>query len=120
MAARFRKIGVTTLGACAGLGLAGWALNPFDRQYGVSLSESVFHCGSYSKCQTHIDNSIFPFEQYVNAAAIATPRVKRKLPPRSEQVQTLQSGEEYDVIVIGGGATGAGCALDAITRGMTA
>lgn len=36
MAARFRKIGVTTLGACAGLGLAGWALNPFDRQYAVS------------------------------------------------------------------------------------
>lgn len=36
MAARFRKVGVTTLGACAGLGLAGWALNPFDRQYAVS------------------------------------------------------------------------------------
>lgn len=35
MAARFRKISVTTLGACAGLGLAGWALNPFDRQYAV-------------------------------------------------------------------------------------
>lgn len=43
--------------------------------------------------------------------------MKRKLPPRSEQVKTLQSGEEYDVIIIGGGATGAGCALDAITRG---
>lgn len=56
--------------------------------------------------------------QYVNAAAIATPRVKRKLPPRTEQVKTLQSGEEYDVIIIGGGATGAGCALDSITRGM--
>lgn len=37
MAARFRKVGVTTLGACAGLGLAGWALNPFDRQYAVSF-----------------------------------------------------------------------------------
>lgn len=53
----------------------------------------------------------------MNAAAIATPRVKRKLPPRTEQVKTLQSGEEYDVIIIGGGATGAGCALDSITRG---
>lgn len=28
------------------------------------------------------------------------------------------SGEEYDVLVIGGGATGSGCALDAITRGL--
>lgn len=36
MAARFRKIGVTTIGACAGLGIAAWALNPFDRQYVVS------------------------------------------------------------------------------------
>lgn len=53
----------------------------------------------------------------MNAASIATPRVKRKLPPRSEQIQVLQSGEEYDVIVIGGGATGSGCALDAVTRG---
>lgn len=53
----------------------------------------------------------------MNAAAIATPRVKRQLPPRNEQVKTLQSGEEYDVLIIGGGATGAGCALDSITRG---
>lgn len=53
----------------------------------------------------------------VENASIATPRIKRKLPPRSEQMQVLQSGEEYDVLVIGGGATGAGVALDAITRG---
>lgn len=31
MAARFRKIGVTTVGAAAGVALATWALNPFDR-----------------------------------------------------------------------------------------
>lgn len=53
----------------------------------------------------------------METAAIATPRIKRKLPPRSEQMQVLQSGEEYDVLVIGGGATGAGVALDSITRG---
>lgn len=29
-----------------------------------------------------------------------------------------QSGEEYDLLVIGGGATGAGIALDAVTRGL--
>lgn len=55
----------------------------------------------------------------VQTASIATPRVKRKLPPRSEQIQVLQSGEEYDVLVIGGGATGAGVALDSITRGIS-
>lgn len=42
----------------------------------------------------------------------------RKLPMRNDQLQALQSGEEYDVLIIGGGATGAGCALDACTRGL--
>jgi glycerol-3-phosphate dehydrogenase len=42
----------------------------------------------------------------------------RKLPMRSDQITALQSGEEYDVLIIGGGATGAGCALDACTRGL--
>ena len=36
---------------------------------------------------------------------------------REEQLTLLQSGEEYDVLVIGGGATGVGVALDASTRG---
>lgn len=45
-------------------------------------------------------------------------RRKRTLPSRTEQVKTLQSGEEFDVLIIGGGATGAGCALDAVTRGL--
>jgi glycerol-3-phosphate dehydrogenase len=30
----------------------------------------------------------------------------------------LQSGEEFDVLIIGGGATGAGAALDARLRGL--
>ena len=47
-------------------------------------------------------------------------RVKRKrtLPPRSEQIKALQSGDEFDVLIIGAGATGAGCALDSVTRGL--
>ena len=49
--------------------------------------------------------------------------VDRGLPSRSEQVRRLKgespdSVEEYDVLVIGGGATGAGVALDAATRGF--
>lgn len=43
------------------------------------------------------------------------PRVK----PRSEQIADLaQKDTEYDMLVIGGGATGAGVALDAATRGL--
>ena len=32
-------------------------------------------------------------------------------------MKTLKNQEEYDVLIVGGGATGAGCALDACTRG---
>lgn len=46
------------------------------------------------------------------------PRVKA----RDEQIADLKTSgsdnEEYDVLVIGGGATGAGVALDAVTRGL--
>ncbi|ROW06582.1 hypothetical protein VMCG_04451 [Cytospora schulzeri] len=52
----------------------------------------------------------------------AFPRVKSRL----EQLQdlkktgapTAEKGEEYDILVVGGGATGTGVALDAATRGL--
>jgi glycerol-3-phosphate dehydrogenase len=39
-------------------------------------------------------------------------------PTRQEQIMRLKQTEEFDVLVIGGGATGAGVALDAATRGL--
>lgn len=51
-------------------------------------------------------------------AEAAKPRpARRQLPTREDQLKTLKSGGTYDVLIIGGGATGAGCALDACTRG---
>ena len=44
-------------------------------------------------------------------------RVKSLLPTRKEQIKRLKE-DEFDVLVIGGGATGSGCALDAATRGL--
>ena len=44
-------------------------------------------------------------------------RVKTVLPSRSQQLQRLKE-DEFDVLVVGGGATGSGCALDAATRGL--
>lgn len=43
-------------------------------------------------------------------------RAKRQLPTRDEQIKSLQT-ESFDVLIIGGGASGSGCALDAVTRG---
>jgi len=39
------------------------------------------------------------------------------VPSRSEQINRLKR-DEFDVLVVGGGATGAGAALDAATRGL--
>ena len=44
-------------------------------------------------------------------------RPTKPLLTRAQQLQALQE-EEYDVLVIGAGATGAGCALDAVSRGI--
>lgn len=39
-----------------------------------------------------------------------------ELPSRQAQLAALKNTEEFDVLVVGGGATGAGCALDSVTR----
>ena len=40
------------------------------------------------------------------------------LPSREEQVEAMSKEPEYDILVIGGGATGAGVAVDAAVRGL--
>jgi len=44
-------------------------------------------------------------------------RPTKPLPTRAEQLNSLAT-DEFDVLVIGGGATGSGCALDAASRGL--
>ena len=39
------------------------------------------------------------------------------LPSRVQQLQSLKNTHEFDVLVIGGGATGSGVALDSVSRG---
>ena len=42
----------------------------------------------------------------------------KRLPTRTEHLEVLRSAAEFDILVVGGGATGAGVALDAATRGL--
>jgi glycerol-3-phosphate dehydrogenase len=37
---------------------------------------------------------------------------------RKEQLEAIGAGNQYDIIIIGGGATGLGCAVDAASRGF--
>nr|CAX82551.1 Glycerol-3-phosphate dehydrogenase, mitochondrial precursor [Schistosoma japonicum] len=46
-------------------------------------------------------------------------RFERPLPTRDEHLKRMASGEIFDVLIIGGGATGAGVALDAASRGLS-
>ena len=36
---------------------------------------------------------------------------------RKEQLERISADNKYDIIIIGGGATGLGCAVDAASRG---
>lgn len=56
---------------------------------------------------------------YVKAADYISEPVNREPPSREAQLLTLQNTSEFDILVIGGGATGSGCALDAVTRGKS-
>lgn len=38
--------------------------------------------------------------------------------PRSATISKLKSAQDFDILIIGAGATGAGCALDAAARGL--
>lgn len=49
-------------------------------------------------------------------SAVERPNVN--LPTREDLLSKLSKTDEFDVLVIGGGATGTGCALDASTRGL--
>lgn len=53
----------------------------------------------------------------VAAAESLKVRPTRPLPTREQQLKGLGS-EAFDVLVIGGGATGSGCALDSVSRGL--
>ena len=45
-------------------------------------------------------------------------QVRRLMNDNNQQEKGVDSNHVYDVLVVGGGATGAGCALDAATRGL--
>lgn len=49
---------------------------------------------------------------------IAPLRPTNPLPSRENQLKALRETAEFDVLVVGGGATGAGVALDSVSRGL--
>ncbi|KAA0191728.1 Mitochondrial glycerol-3-phosphate dehydrogenase [Fasciolopsis buskii] len=52
-------------------------------------------------------------------SAAEVERFQKPLPTRAEHIERMSSGKIFDVLVIGGGATGAGIAVDAASRGLS-
>ncbi|CAN6649325.1 hypothetical protein TRVA0_023S01926 [Trichomonascus vanleenenianus] len=61
-----------------------------------------------SRSKAHLQYSKEP---YVHKAVPAPPS-------RPEIIRNLKRGDEYDMVIVGGGATGTGVALDAVSRGL--
>jgi glycerol-3-phosphate dehydrogenase len=63
---------------------------------------------------------------YLNSGPVyptSTRETRRPPPPwtppsREEMLGDLRKGEQFDLLIIGGGATGSGVAVDAATRGL--
>jgi glycerol-3-phosphate dehydrogenase len=54
-----------------------------------------------------------------NTIAFPDPSKFPRIPSRQEQLSALKNNSsKFDVLIIGGGAAGAGCALDAASRGL--
>uniref|UniRef100_A0A3Q1IQ57 Glycerol-3-phosphate dehydrogenase, mitochondrial n=1 Tax=Anabas testudineus TaxID=64144 RepID=A0A3Q1IQ57_ANATE len=74
--------------------------------WGVVLTVFVYLC--------HIQARLANVEAEAELKVVYTD----ELPSRQAQLSSLKNTEEFDVLVVGGGATGAGCALDAVTRNL--
>jgi glycerol-3-phosphate dehydrogenase len=54
-----------------------------------------------------------------NSVSFPDPSSFPRIPPRKEQLAALRDpANKFDILVIGGGASGAGCAVDAASRGL--
>uniref|UniRef100_A0A7S1KN41 Glycerol-3-phosphate dehydrogenase n=1 Tax=Percolomonas cosmopolitus TaxID=63605 RepID=A0A7S1KN41_9EUKA len=79
------------------------------------LSATIYK--SYSKYQSHRHESLLTNSPLYDRFALREPNLDQDIIEREQQIERLGQ-EVYDVFVIGGGATGVGCALDATTRGL--
>jgi len=74
----------------------------------VALTQKMFVDRHAMRTDMHVIRQSYNINQKKQLLPLLT---------REEQLKNLKE-IEYDVLVIGGGATGSGCALDAATRGL--
>lgn len=72
---------------------------------------------SYPRVRYWLENNANQVTPTVLAEEASKKVLNAPLPSRDSLLAALQKGEEYDMLVIGGGATGCGVALDGVSRG---
>ena len=81
----------------------------------IIMNSSLFHSISYSKDQKSDNNKANSSKSTHNS------KTTHPTLTRDEAIQRLKHSKgdnEYDILIIGGGSTGAGAALDAASRGL--
>lgn len=79
----------------------------------VSLGTGVYFLQRSKKTSFHNFQS-----QHTPGLVSPVDTLQVSLPTRSKLLQQLKEKGQFDVLIIGGGATGTGCAVDAATRGL--
>ena len=83
----------------------------------IIINSSLFHTISYSKDQKSDNNKANSTKSTNNSITTQHPPILT----RDEAIKQLKHSKgdnEYDILIIGGGSTGAGAALDAASRGL--
>jgi hypothetical protein len=71
----------------------------------ISALTSILASGLYLKKKDHLKLSC---DSNTESSEKNTAPTEIRIPPREDCVKRLKSGEVFDVLIIGGGATGAG------------
>ena len=82
------------------------------------LQQDLQETSSFASLRGRLSQVLLP-EAYSESASLARIDYLSQVPSRADQLRKLADGTEhnpFDILVIGGGATGTGCALDAVTR----
>ncbi|XP_045135586.1 glycerol-3-phosphate dehydrogenase, mitochondrial-like isoform X1 [Portunus trituberculatus] len=84
----------------------------------VGLGAGIVGVGALTASYIYDDDQ-HTKRQFIRVAAAENlnSRPTKPLPTREQQLKSLSS-ESFDILIIGGGATGAGCALDSVSRGL--
>ena len=82
----------------------------------IIINSSLFHSVSYSKDQKSDNNKANSSKSKHNSTSNYQPILTRD--EAIEQLKHSKVDNDYDILIIGGGSTGAGAALDAASRGL--